>query len=304
MAGAAKSPTLESADGNGTSPSAIPTPDGRDTSVSFAELVHAHSERQEELGAGTADGPWEAEYRRRLRAFKDDHGALLDSYWCRFESSGVAITDGTLNLRSVYGSVDDPELAAVEILPSTGGAPPPPPPPPPAPTVVSQTPANAATNVGVSTAVTATFSRDMDPASITATTFTLSPTAGTAVAATVAYDAATLTATLSPSAPLTNSTGYTARLTTGVRAADGTALASAVTWSFTTVAAGGGGAGTSIVRINAGGNAFTAGGALAFSADTGFTGGATYSTGSAIAGTTDDALYQNERWASSATRSR
>jgi hypothetical protein len=94
MAGAAKTPTLDApVDGNGASASAIPTPDEGDRSVSFAELVHAHSERQRELAAGVAGGPWEAEYRRRLRSFKDENGALLDSYWCRFESSGVAITD-------------------------------------------------------------------------------------------------------------------------------------------------------------------------------------------------------------------
>jgi hypothetical protein len=93
MAGAAKTPTRDaSVDGNGASP-AIPTPDERDRSVSFAELVHAHTERQRELSAGKADGPWEAEYRRRLRAFKGDHGSFMEAYWCRFESSGVALTD-------------------------------------------------------------------------------------------------------------------------------------------------------------------------------------------------------------------
>jgi hypothetical protein len=94
MAGAAKTPTLNApADGNGASPPAIPSPDEHDRSVSFAEVVHAHTERQRELAAGTADGPWEAEYRRRLGAFKGDHGSFMEAYWCRFESSGVALTD-------------------------------------------------------------------------------------------------------------------------------------------------------------------------------------------------------------------
>ena len=31
----------------------------------------------------------------------------------------VSITDGTLNIRSVYGSADDPELAAVEVIPKS-----------------------------------------------------------------------------------------------------------------------------------------------------------------------------------------
>jgi hypothetical protein len=32
---------------------------------------------------------------------------------------GVSITDGTLNVQSVYGSVDDPELAAIEVVPAS-----------------------------------------------------------------------------------------------------------------------------------------------------------------------------------------
>jgi hypothetical protein len=32
---------------------------------------------------------------------------------------GVSITDGTLNTQSVYGSVDDPELAAIEVVPAS-----------------------------------------------------------------------------------------------------------------------------------------------------------------------------------------
>src|SRR5262249_58983292 len=50
-----------------------------------------------------------------------------------------------------------------------------------------------------------------------------------------AYNAATTTATLTPSAPLANNTTYTANLDTTVKAADGVPLAAAVSWSFTTV---------------------------------------------------------------------
>jgi hypothetical protein len=49
------------------------------------------------------------------------------------------------------------------------------------------------------------------------------------------------------------------------------------------------------VRINAGGDAVNAS-IGAFSADTAFTGGFTYSIADPINGTVDDALYQNERW--------
>src|SRR5205823_468367 len=54
--------------------------------------------------------------------------------------------------------------------------------------------------------------------------------------ATVSYDSTSQKATLSPSAPLATNTTYTAKLDTTVKAGDGVALASAVTWSFTTVA--------------------------------------------------------------------
>ena len=51
--------------------------------------------------------------------------------------AGVTVTDGVLNLKSVYGTADDPEIAAIEVVPSTG-PPPPPPPPPPGPDQVGQ----------------------------------------------------------------------------------------------------------------------------------------------------------------------
>ena len=63
--------------------------------------------------------------------------------------------------------------------------------------------------------MTATFSEAIDPASLTATTFTLKTAAGAAVAATVSYDASTLTATLTPNAALGASTTYTATVKGG-----------------------------------------------------------------------------------------
>lgn len=64
-----------------------------DASVSFPELVWAHHERQKEVKAGVRDGPWEAEYRRRLARFKAEYGDLREAYWCRYEASGVALTE-------------------------------------------------------------------------------------------------------------------------------------------------------------------------------------------------------------------
>src|SRR5438067_10151811 len=73
----------------------------------------------------------------------------------------------------------------------------------------------------------------MNGASITSSSFTLTPQGGSPVAATVSY--ARTTATLLRSASLASNTVYTAKLDTTVTAADGVSLASAYTWSFTTV---------------------------------------------------------------------
>jgi hypothetical protein len=105
----------------------------------------------------------------------------------------------------------------------------------PAPLAVTgRSPAAQATGVAPSTLVRATFSRAVDPTTVTPQTFTVSPPGGGAVAATVSYDATTTTATLTPSAPLALGTTYTVRVATGVKAADGSALPSDVTWTFAT----------------------------------------------------------------------
>ncbi|HEV8686949.1 MAG TPA: DUF4082 domain-containing protein, partial [Gaiellaceae bacterium] len=120
--------------------------------------------------------------------------------------------------------------------------------PPPAPTVTSTSPADGATGVSPSARVRASFSRPLDPASVTASTFTLQAGTAAPVVATVAYDQAADTATLTPSVALTAGTVYTARLDTAVRSADGVPLASAVTWSFT-VAAAAPGTGNAFKRV-------------------------------------------------------
>ena len=51
---------------------------------------------------------------------------------------GVRITDGTLNLRSVRGVADDPEITAIEVIPAAPAGP---------PTVTQTTPANGATGI-------------------------------------------------------------------------------------------------------------------------------------------------------------
>jgi hypothetical protein len=105
---------------------------------------------------------------------------------------------------------------------------------PPAPAVTVLAPAGGATDVAVNATVRATFDRSLDPASLTAATFTLRTPGGATVAAAIQYDDATRIATLIPNAPLGSAVTYTARLTTGVRSSVGEPLASDVAWSFTT----------------------------------------------------------------------
>jgi hypothetical protein len=106
--------------------------------------------------------------------------------------------------------------------------------PPTAPVVTSTSPSSGAANAGLYAPVTATFDQSLTASTVTTSTFTLTPAGGSPVAASVSYDSATRTATLTPSAPLAGGTSYTARLTTGIRSAKNVALPSDVTWQFTT----------------------------------------------------------------------
>jgi hypothetical protein len=110
-----------------------------------------------------------------------------------------------------------------------------------APTIASVTPASGAAGVSVGATVTARFSEPMDPATITTSTIGLATASGTAVPATVTYDASTRTATLTPTAALAFGTQYRVTIEGGPtdpRAKDvaGNALAADTTWTFTTQA--------------------------------------------------------------------
>jgi hypothetical protein len=62
--------------------------------VSFAEVVWAHHQRQEkEVYAGERWGEWHEEYERRLALFHARHGEIVDAYWCRYKASGAAVTE-------------------------------------------------------------------------------------------------------------------------------------------------------------------------------------------------------------------
>jgi fibronectin type 3 domain-containing protein len=137
----------------------------------------------------------------------------------------VTIADGVLNIRSVMGAVDDPELTALEVIPRAISA----------PTVTSTVPASDETDVSVGSFPRATFSRAMDASTINNSTVALTGPAG-AVAAGVSFDAPSRTVTLTPYAPLAFSTTYTMTLASTVKSLDGAPLGTPYTWQFTTQA--------------------------------------------------------------------
>jgi Domain of unknown function (DUF4082)/Bacterial Ig-like domain/Calx-beta domain len=105
------------------------------------------------------------------------------------------------------------------------------------PVVTAHTPAAGATGVPALTAVTATFSEDLNVATINGSTFVLRDAADAVVSATVIYDSVTRTATLQPTGKLAPLTAYTARVlggASGVTDPSANALAADVTWTFTT----------------------------------------------------------------------
>jgi hypothetical protein len=101
------------------------------------------------------------------------------------------------------------------------------------PSVVSVTPAQGATSVAVNTTVGATFSMAMNPATLSASTFTVTGPSGAAVAGAVSYSGTT--ATFTPSAVLAYSTVYTATITTGAKNPGGVSLLANYVWTFTTI---------------------------------------------------------------------
>lgn len=100
------------------------------------------------------------------------------------------------------------------------------------PTVTLVSPANGATGILTSTTITATFSKDMDPTTITNIIFTVAGVPGT-----VLYNPLTRMATFTPGSALANSTTYTATITTGAKDLAQNAMAANYVWSFTTSAA-------------------------------------------------------------------
>ena len=102
------------------------------------------------------------------------------------------------------------------------------------PYVTATDPAQGATNVAVDKVIKATFSKDMNAATVSSSTFKLM-NGSTPVLGFVTYVGRD--AFFTPAAPLTRGVTYEAIITTGAKDLDGNAMASEKKWSFSTIAA-------------------------------------------------------------------
>ena len=102
------------------------------------------------------------------------------------------------------------------------------------PTVLSTIPANSALGVSINRSITATFSKEMNPTTLTTVTFTVVGPSTTSLAGTVSSSGTR--ATFRPLANLTPNTLYHATITMGTKDLAGNALVNNFVWSFTTSA--------------------------------------------------------------------
>jgi len=107
---------------------------------------------------------------------------------------------------------------------------------PPPLSVTTTAPAAGAGSVSTGSAVSVTFNNALNATTVNASTFTL--IAGSA-SVSGSYSVTGNTATFTPGSSLAASTTYTATLTTGIKDVNGTTLASAFMWTFTTATAAG-----------------------------------------------------------------
>ncbi len=104
------------------------------------------------------------------------------------------------------------------------------------PIVIATVPANSATGVAINQTINATFSKAMDPATISTGNFLVAGPGTTPVTGTVAYDVVSKIATFIPASNLAQNTVYRATMTTGAKDLAGNALASNFVWNFATAA--------------------------------------------------------------------
>ena len=122
---------------------------------------------------------------------------------------------------------------------TVANAPPPPPPDTTRPTVSSVSPAASASDVAINSSITIAFSEALNASTVNSTNVLLRNGAGATIAATVSYNSANKTVTLTPTAALANGTNYTVVIrggTGGVSDVAGNTLLADVSSTFSTVA--------------------------------------------------------------------
>ena len=104
------------------------------------------------------------------------------------------------------------------------------------PVVTARAPADTATNVPVTNAVTATFNKAMMPSSVTSDSLVVKDQQGGTIAGTVSYDDTTTTVKFISNTLWNTGATYTATIkaSSGLRDKDGIAIASDESWTFTT----------------------------------------------------------------------
>jgi hypothetical protein len=103
------------------------------------------------------------------------------------------------------------------------------------PTVISTNPVKGATCVKNNT-ISALFSKAMDPATLTTSTFKVTGPALTPIPGAVGYAASSHTATFTPTSNLPVTTTFTGTITNGAKDSGGRALVQDYVWTFTTCA--------------------------------------------------------------------
>jgi hypothetical protein len=139
-----------------------------------------------------------------------------NAYW-RNQTAGVTVSGGEdTNLGTITMTYIGPDVTP--------------------PAISAHYPAADAANVFLDDDIIVTFTEDVVPGSLTASSCTLFEYGSTnPVNCTISYDASTHKATINPDSQLASYTDYTVTITTDVQDRAGLSLAADVSWTFTTV---------------------------------------------------------------------
>ncbi|MBI4604567.1 MAG: Ig-like domain-containing protein [Planctomycetes bacterium] len=135
---------------------------------------------------------------------------------------------------TVYVTSDLLDLAGNPFSPFSGTFRTAPDPTASAPRVLAAHPESGQTGVPLNAVVTARFSEPVNPATVTATTFSVTPSAQAALTGSFSFEEGDRLVRFTPSTPMLASHVHVVRITTGVQDTGGAALASQFAYSFTT----------------------------------------------------------------------